>query len=317
MFSILPVLSIAVAVASTASGLIVPRHRAISLPARSAPVQPAYAAGYLEPYEAYHLRYLALGCQNKHNTTYFDKCCHPLLASENIKDNRPAECTPSATQMSSASSALPTSTVIPDAGGADGCDDGGASPTSTPASTPSAKVAAPENVGHSPPETTPKTTPNASPKATHKATPKKNHSSSSKIHSSSKTHTSSKTRTSSASKPSASGGSESSGGSVTGGVATFFTQNGVAGACGAKHQDSDFIAAIDQARYGSSSKKSSLCGKKVHITNTSNQKSVTVTIADDCPTCKNSNSIDLSVGAFKQIATEAEGEVEIVWSFVE
>jgi len=311
MFGILPVLSIAVAVASTASGLIVPRHRAIGLSARSAPA--AYSGDVLEPYETYHLRYLAIGCQNKHNTTYFDKCCHPLLAAENLKDNRPAECTPSAAQMSSASSALPTSTVIPDAGGADDCNDDGASSTSTPTSTPSAKVAAPENVDNSPPDTTPKTTPKASPKATPEATPKKDHSSWSKTHSSSKTHTSS------ASKPSTTGGGGgggSSGGSNSGGVATFFTQNGVAGACGTVHQDSDFIAAIDQARYGSSGEKSSLCGKQVHITNTSNKKSVTVTIADDCPTCKNSNSIDLSVGAFKQIATEAEGEVEIVWSFV-
>jgi rare lipoprotein A (peptidoglycan hydrolase) len=311
MFSILPALSVAVAIASTASGLILPRHRAISLPARSAPVaaQPAdYAAGYLEPYKTYHLRYLAIGCQNKHNSSYFDKCCHPLLATENVKDNRPAECTPSAAQMSSASSALPTSTVIPDAGGADGCDDDGASSTSTPTSTPSAKVAAPKNIGHSPPEATSKTTT----KATPKATPKKEDSSS-------KTHSSTKTHTSSTSKPSpgGGGGGESSGDSVTGGVATFFTQNGVAGACGTKHQDSDLIAAIDQARYGSSSKKSPLCGKKVHITNKSNKKSVTVTIADDCPTCKNKNSIDLSEAAFKQIATEEEGEVEIVWSFVE
>jgi rare lipoprotein A (peptidoglycan hydrolase) len=70
------------------------------------------------------------------------------------------------------------------------------------------------------------------------------------------------------------------------------------------------IAAIDQDRYGSSGNKSPLCGKKVHIVNKSNGKSVVVTIADDCPTCKNGNSIDLSEGAFKQIATEAQGEVE-------
>ena len=52
------------------------------------------------------------------------------------------------------------------------------------------------------------------------------------------------------------------------------------------------------------------------ITNTKNQKSVTVTIVDDCPTCVSSNSIDLSVGAFTAIATEDEGMVPITWSFV-
>lgn len=109
--------------------------------------------------------------------------------------------------------------------------------------------------------------------------------------------------------------------------ATFFYQNGVAGACGTVHSDSEFIAAIgksahvnvitffidnfltDERRYGNSGARSSLCGKQVQITNTKNGKSVKVTIADDCPTCTNSNSIDLSVGAFNAIATEAEGMV--------
>lgn len=71
----------------------------------------------------------------------------------------------------------------------------------------------------------------------------------------------------------------------------------------------------DQARYGDSSNASPLCGKKVIITNTQNGKSVTVTVADDCPTCKNSNSIDLSVAAFQKIADESAGEVPISWVF--
>jgi rare lipoprotein A (peptidoglycan hydrolase) len=61
---------------------------------------------------------------------------------------------------------------------------------------------------------------------------------------------------------------------------------------------------------------SSLCGKQVKITNTANQKTVTVTIEDACPTCENNNSIDLSVAAFKAIADLATGEVPISWSFV-
>lgn len=69
--------------------------------------------------------------------------------------------------------------------------------------------------------------------------------------------------------------------------ATFFFQNGVAGACGTVHQDSDLIAAIgsltlvllvitdcliDQNRYGNSGLKSELCGQKVKITNPANNK---------------------------------------------
>ncbi|KAG6898373.1 hypothetical protein C0992_009048 [Termitomyces sp. T32_za158] len=103
-----------------------------------------------------------------------------------------------------------------------------------------------------------------------------------------------------------------------GGFATYFYQNGVAGACGTVHKDTDFIAAIDEARYGNSGVRSSLCGKQVKITNPANKKvretvipqvSVVVTIADDCPTCNNANSIDLSKAAFQQIATLEQGMV--------
>jgi expansin (peptidoglycan-binding protein) len=106
------------------------------------------------------------------------------------------------------------------------------------------------------------------------------------------------------------------GGFNFGGVATFFLQNGVAGACGQVHQDSDFIAAMDQQRYGNSGGQSELCGKQVLIFNTDNGQSVTVTVADDCPTCDNANSIDLSEGAFKMLATEVQGEVPIKWQFL-
>ncbi|KAI0306461.1 RlpA-like double-psi beta-barrel-protein domain-containing protein-containing protein, partial [Multifurca ochricompacta] len=97
---------------------------------------------------------------------------------------------------------------------------------------------------------------------------------------------------------------------------TFFFQGGVAGACGKVHSDNDFIAAIDEKRYGFSGAVSSLCGKRVKITNTENGKTVIVTIADDCPTCKNANSIDLSVAAFKAIAPLSAGIAPISWSFI-
>ncbi|KIK68502.1 hypothetical protein GYMLUDRAFT_35932 [Collybiopsis luxurians FD-317 M1] len=103
----------------------------------------------------------------------------------------------------------------------------------------------------------------------------------------------------------------------SGGFATYFWQNGVAGACGTVHSDSDMISAIDVARYGDTGTESELCGKYVKITNTNNQKTVTVMIADACPTCNNDNSIDLSYGAFTSIATEAEGMVPITWEFVD
>ena len=68
-------------------------------------------------------------------------------------------------------------------------------------------------------------------------------------------------------------------------------------------------------RYGDLSQQSSNCGRKITLTNTNNGKTVSVTVADACPTCGNQNDLDLSHEAFLQIATEAEGEVPIVWHF--
>jgi rare lipoprotein A (peptidoglycan hydrolase) len=74
------------------------------------------------------------------------------------------------------------------------------------------------------------------------------------------------------------------------------------------------IAAMNVHRYGDTGIQSPLCGKRVNIRNTQNGKSVTVTIADACPGCRNSNSIDLSTGAFNQIAKPEEGMVPIEWT---
>ncbi|KAH9005273.1 plant expansin [Lactarius hatsudake] len=101
-----------------------------------------------------------------------------------------------------------------------------------------------------------------------------------------------------------------------GGQATFFYQKGVAGACGKVHSDDDLICAMDQLRYGDSGARSALCDQKVRITNTKNGKTVTVTVADDCPTCLNKNSIDLSRAAFEAIAPLDDGVAPIEWSFV-
>lgn len=67
MFPVLPI--VALCAAATVSGLVVPRV--------TAPVD--YAVGYLEDYTVYHTRYVALGCQAKHNTSFFNQCCHPML----------------------------------------------------------------------------------------------------------------------------------------------------------------------------------------------------------------------------------------------
>lgn len=54
-------------------------------------------------------------------------------------------------------------------------------------------------------------------------------------------------------------------------------EDGNPGACGATHQDSDRIVALQTEMYGSGDD----CGRTVTITNTSNGKSVTATVADE------------------------------------
>lgn len=102
--------------------------------------------------------------------------------------------------------------------------------------------------------------------------------------------------------------------SYTGGFATYYYQDGYAGDCGHVYKDADFVGAIDQKRYGHTS-PSELCGRRVKITNTGNEKSVIITIAGSCPTCGNPNSFDLSIAAFQSIAAIEEEKVPIIWSF--
>ncbi|KAF9052892.1 RlpA-like double-psi beta-barrel-protein domain-containing protein-containing protein [Panaeolus papilionaceus] len=260
MFSPLTVVVSLLALSASTSALVAPR----------ATPPKGWDTAALEPYDTYHTRYLALQCQNKHKTTFFDECCRPMLAKQKLS-SRPAQCTPKG------------SAVNVDDQDCDDDDDDDIPVTPAPskakAPTTTAKAAAKATPA---PVKKPATSPSPSPKAK-------------------------------AAAPASNSGNSSLN---TGGFATFFYQNGNAGACGNFHSDNDMIAAIDAARYGDLGKKSSLCGKKVTLTNTKNGKSVTVTIADACPTCKNSNSIDLSVGAFKAIAPLSDGLVPITWKFV-
>lgn len=109
--------------------------------------------------------------------------------------------------------------------------------------------------------------------------------------------------------------SQPSGGDVhTGGFGTFFFQNGVAGACGTVHKDSDFVVALDTAIYGNTGVKSPHCGHEIHITNTKNNKSIKAIVADACPTCDNANSVDMSKAAFSAIADLSTGLIPITWT---
>jgi rare lipoprotein A (peptidoglycan hydrolase) len=61
-----------------------------------------------------------------------------------------------------------------------------------------------------------------------------------------------------------------------------------------------------------------ICGKSVSITNVATGKTITVVVADECPTCNNANSIDLSHGAFGELTDSnfGEGIAQIKWHFI-
>ncbi|KAJ3767771.1 barwin-like endoglucanase [Lentinula raphanica] len=285
MFSLtLTVATIALSVVSS-SALVNPRHRLI--PRVTTPS--TYDTSLLEDYFAYHSRYLALGCQYNHGNDFFDACCHPMLKNETLSDREP-RCTPDPGVLASVSSSLEgyTSTTAWWSSTAD------VATTSTEVQTSQAPA--------------PTTTTWSSSSDTWTSSSDTWTSSSDTWTSSSDTWTSSSdswTSTSSATAPA------STASVFTGGFGTFFTQNGVAGACGTVHGDYDLIVAMDSAIFNLD-----LCGKSVTITNTDSGASVTAVIADECPTCNNANSIDMSLGTFIKIGAFATGLLNIEWSYV-
>ncbi|KAK8858920.1 hypothetical protein IAR55_003151 [Kwoniella newhampshirensis] len=78
------------------------------------------------------------------------------------------------------------------------------------------------------------------------------------------------------------------------GQATYFEVG--LGACGWNNVDSDYIVAVNSAQYGLNGYGGN-CGQSLIITNTDNGKSVTASVADECPTCS-WGSLDLSPSLF-------------------
>ncbi|KIO28179.1 hypothetical protein M407DRAFT_184229 [Tulasnella calospora MUT 4182] len=234
---------------------------ALATSVAAAPVAKAWDESKFEPYDTYHARYIALKCQDKHNTKFFDTCCGPLAHGQALS-TRPAECKPTTTSSTQ------------DDDGED-CDDEGDEGATTLNPTTTTKAAT-TTTKKATTTTTKKTTTTTKPATTTKAA-------------SGATHT---------------------------GHGTWYTQNGVAGACGKKHSDSDLIGAMNFHLYGNVDKVSSTCGKKVLITNTKNGKQVTITLADACPSCNGSGDIDLSLGAFKKLDALDTGLINIKWQYV-
>ncbi|KAM0753881.1 barwin-like endoglucanase [Meredithblackwellia eburnea MCA 4105] len=118
------------------------------------------------------------------------------------------------------------------------------------------------------------------------------------------------TKTSSAQAAATTTSSSSSSSDTMTGQATWYTQDGNPGACGNYNSDSALIVALQSQLYSQS-----YCGKTVVITNTANGKSVTATVADECPGCATKYSLDLSTGAFDSIGSADTGVLSISWYF--
>ena len=60
-----------------------------------------------------------------------------------------------------------------------------------------------------------------------------------------------------------------------------------------------------------------LYGKSLRVTNMQNGKTVTVVVADECPTCQGgSGFVDFSLGAFDMLGEHSQGVLPISWEFV-
>lgn len=110
--------------------------------------------------------------------------------------------------------------------------------------------------------------------------------------------------------------------SPTTGLHTCFV---VLSACGKVHPDTDLLVALNIAYYGNTGVASKYCGQKIELLNTKTGKSIIAIISgecdmpnhlnkgtyvlmrlfvpyeDVCPTCGNSESQDLSVGAMEAL----------------
>ncbi|KAL7415949.1 RlpA-like double-psi beta-barrel-protein domain-containing protein-containing protein [Mrakia frigida] len=299
--SFAPLALFALALSSSVSAAPIPKR---NVEVRAAPS--GWAHGYLEDYDVYHTRYVALSCQTQHDTTFFDECCHPLLSTETLSGNRPAQCTPSAS-----TSAVAIETFAPSTTAA------AAAPAATSAASGEEEECEVEEETSS--VAVPTSTVEAeSPATTQEATTTVAEVAAAVVAPTTTAEAWVAPTTTTAEAAAATTAAASSSSENTGGYATYFLQNGNPGACGNYNSDDTPLVAITSEWWGGDnfSSGSDLCGKYVNIKRVSTGATVTAVIADACPSCVNGNSLDLSVGAFTALGQESEGMFEIEWSLV-
>ncbi|KAG0319042.1 hypothetical protein BGZ99_005334 [Dissophora globulifera] len=86
------------------------------------------------------------------------------------------------------------------------------------------------------------------------------------------------------------------------------------GQCEKHYSQSDLIVAVNQAQMGTGT---SLCGKKIRLTEKGSDTEVIVTVVDMCPSAYcNFGDLDLSQAAFQKFAGLGVGILQLQWSFV-
>lgn len=81
-----------------------------------------WASGYLEDYETFRVRYIAVGCDyhvgqpaGSSKAEYYETCCHPILANQTLAEVRPAYCLPSDSVSAEIESIVATATWVKEA----------------------------------------------------------------------------------------------------------------------------------------------------------------------------------------------------------
>jgi len=272
-------ITLALATVASVSGLAIPRDG-----------KPATYGNWLEDYDQYHTRYLAIGCKGKQGTPFFETCCRPMNKDQVLEQARPAQCIPGATSTNVlvanptgtvAATASPTATDNSDDGWCYEGDEDCECADDAELSSSAAPTPAPEQTQTGKPNIIVSSTAAPAPATTTQAAT-----------------------------------NNGNGEVIEGGFATYYFQNGVAGACGKVHSDDDMIAALTGKFYGDFSQTSNKCGKTIRVTRKSTGKSIDVIVADACPTCVTGGSVDLSTGAFNKLGKPEEGMFDIVYQFL-
>ncbi|GAA5880265.1 hypothetical protein JCM3774_002472 [Rhodotorula dairenensis] len=110
-------------------------------------------------------------------------------------------------------------------------------------------------------------------------------------------------------------------------TATWFGASQHLSACHNNFDDSDLVAAVSPALFGSeASEVSELCGAKIRIWQPESRKTISATIMDVCNQCPTTTSVDLTHAAFLKLAPGGKkdpdaalepGVLPIQWWFVD